>query len=253
MAKFDPKKYKVDVTPLSTLSKLSTEHLQSVLKYWSQIGNSRYTRMKKLDPMYSSLLSVERGGRFGKSGTYKDRTATINELQRLKAIAPSLTKAKVIEEATASKNLFEDYKKRYKPIYAKEVRSSLNIIKSKTKNKDILKRIDAIQRSLVNESYEDMQREIEQLRKSFRSKVLAKYLPKHNIDESRFRRGFALFKEKHLNISPDIYDKIKSRVMKLDDRYVYHIEDLIEHLFQVYDEEEKQKEESPLPNDALPY
>lgn len=105
MAKFDPKRYKVDTTPLSRLSRLNTAHLESVLTEWSRIGNQRAKRMKKLDPMYSSLLYMDEGGRFGKSGVYKDRISVIHELQRIKEIAPSLKKKHVENEALAIKGV----------------------------------------------------------------------------------------------------------------------------------------------------
>lgn len=281
MAKFDPKRYKVDNTSLSQLSRLSTAHLQSVLKYWSRIGNDRAKRIMEFDPHYSSLLSFNQGGKFGKSGVYKDRTSTLNELQRIKAVAPNLTKKKALEESRVIKNLTSDYRKKYTPIYISTIRNHLRIISKKVKEStskvkdskskntyfaevvaekmvEISEKLNYIEEhgtiegTMNGEVFEELEGKIEELRAMLPQKEFAGLLPAM-ISENRFRRGFALFKEKHLNISADIYDKLKSTVMKMNDRYVYHIEDLIDRLYEEYQEEVNQALGDTLPDDSLPW
>lgn len=98
MGSFNVKNYNIDKTPMSKLLRLNEKHLSEVLTRWSSISNQRAIRMKKVDPMYSGILTFERGGSYGKSGTYKDKSSVITELQRIKREAPALKKKSVIKE-----------------------------------------------------------------------------------------------------------------------------------------------------------
>lgn len=128
---FNIKNYNVDTTPVSRLEKLSERYLAKVLDKWSRIGNQRAYRMSKIDSMYSSILTFKRGGRFGKSGTYLNKETMLNELVRIKSIAPNLKKAKVEQEAQEMKGLYDAVLPNSEKISMDKFRTSFAMFKSK--------------------------------------------------------------------------------------------------------------------------
>lgn len=100
--------YNIDkgVSP-SRLKRLSNESLRELLGEWSRVGNARAKRMAKLDPDYSGVFRYNKEGKFGTKDTYKTRESMIEEIQRIKSLAPELKLGKVREEAEEVQTILE--------------------------------------------------------------------------------------------------------------------------------------------------
>lgn len=103
-----PKVRKIEDTALSSLTKLSTSVLTFTLEKWSRTANQRARRMEKLDPNYSALYEFHKGGKFGKHETYRSRESILNELARIKNIAPKLKTKKVKKEKQEIEDIYRE-------------------------------------------------------------------------------------------------------------------------------------------------
>lgn len=101
--------YKIDrgVAP-SRLKRLSDESLNALLQEWSRVGNTRAQRMRRYDPDYSGVFRYDKEGKFGTQDAYKDREAMIEEILRIKSLAPELRQGKARAEAEEVQKILKD-------------------------------------------------------------------------------------------------------------------------------------------------
>lgn len=101
--------YKIDkgVAP-SRLKRLSNESLKTLLNEWSRVGNARAERMAKFDPDYSGVFRYNKEGKFGTKDAYENRESMIEEIMRIKSLAPELKLGKAREEAEDVQKILKD-------------------------------------------------------------------------------------------------------------------------------------------------
>lgn len=101
-------KYDIATADLAQMSDtMSTEELAETLKDWARIGNTKATKMKKIDEHFSPLIEVssEKGGKFGQHTSYKDRETILDELARIQRSVPLMTKQNLEIESAFMKDL----------------------------------------------------------------------------------------------------------------------------------------------------